>query len=329
MANFQNIRLEKGMYQVPGGICAALEQADPSENYKGTSLEGLDAFQRQLKRFDIKVMGRNSDPVAKFFSTSDSSVLFPEYISRTVRTGMEEADILGKLIATVTKIDSLDYRALSLLPDDDEKELKTVGEGAQIPSASIALGENLVQLHKRGRILSASYEAIKYQKLDVFTIMLRQIGAHIARSQAKDAIDALSSIASEVEPASPGETTYADIVKTWNALHPYNMTTLVASIEAAEKLLAIPEFMDAAAGLNFHATGKLITPLGAELVKSFHAPADKILAFDKSCTLEMVQAGDITTEFDKLIDRQLERAAITVTAGFSPLSPDSCVALNI
>lgn len=329
MANFQNIRLEKGMYQVPGGVCAALEQADPSENYKGTSLEGLDAFQRQLKRFDIKVMGRNSDPVAKFFSTSDSSVLFPEYISRTVRTGMEEADILGKLIATVTKIDSLDYRALSLLPDDDEKELKTVGEGAQIPSASIALGENLVQLHKRGRILSASYEAIKYQKLDVFTIMLRQIGAHIARSQAKDAIDALSSIAADVESTSEDGITYADIVKTWNALHPYNMTTLVASITAAEKLLAIPEFMDATAGLNFHATGKLITPLGAELVKSFHAPANKILAFDKSCTLEMVQAGDITTEFDKLIDRQLERAAITVTAGFSPLSPDSCVALNI
>lgn len=329
MADFQNIRLEKGMYQVPGGICAALEQADPSENYKGTCLEGLDAFQRQLKRFDIKVMGRNSDPVSKFFSTSDSSVLFPEYISRTVRTGMEEADILGKLVATVTKIDSLDYRALCLFPDDDEKELKTVGEGAQLPSASIVSGENLVQLHKRGRILSASYEAIKYQKLDVFTIMLRQIGAHIARSQAKDAIDLLSSIAADVEPADPDEITYADMVKLWNALHPYNMTTLVASVSAAEKLLAIPEFMDAAAGLNFHATGKLITPLGAELVKSFSAPSDKLIAFDRSCTLEMVQAGDVTTEFDKLIDRQLERAAITVTAGFSPLSPDSCAALNI
>ena len=329
MADFQNIRLEKGMYQIPGGICAALEQADPSENYKGTCLEGLDAFQRQLKRFDIKVMGRNSDPVSKFFSTSDSAVLVPEYISRTVRAGMQEADILGKLVATVTKIDSLDYRALFLSPDDDEKELKTVGEGAQIPSASISLGENLVQLHKRGRVLSASYEAVKYQKLDVFTIMLRQIGAHIARSQAKDAIDVLSSVAKSVEPASEDAITYADMVKTWNALHPYNMTTLVASVAAAEKLLAIPEFMDAAAGLNFHATGKLITPLGAELVKSFYAPEDKLLAFDRNCTLEMVQAGDITTEFDKLIDRQLERAAITVTAGFSPLSADSCVALNI
>ena len=133
MANFQNIRLEKGMYQVPGGICAALEQADPSENYKGTSLEGLDAFQRQLKRFDIKVMGRNSDPVAKFFSTSDSSVLFPEYISRTVRTGMEEADILGKLIATVTKIDSLDYRLFLFSPTTMRKNSKLSARALRFP----------------------------------------------------------------------------------------------------------------------------------------------------------------------------------------------------
>ena len=31
-----------------------LESLDPSENYKGTALEGTDAFQRQLKRFDIR-----------------------------------------------------------------------------------------------------------------------------------------------------------------------------------------------------------------------------------------------------------------------------------
>ena len=53
--SYENITLEKGMYNVRGGITAALESIDPSENYKGTDLEGLDAFQRQLKRFDIKV----------------------------------------------------------------------------------------------------------------------------------------------------------------------------------------------------------------------------------------------------------------------------------
>lgn len=44
MANFENITIEKGMYQTKGGISGALEKLDPSENYRGTALEGLDAF---------------------------------------------------------------------------------------------------------------------------------------------------------------------------------------------------------------------------------------------------------------------------------------------
>ena len=76
-----------------------LESQDPSEQYRGTALEGLDAFQRQLKRFDIKVKGTGSDVVEKFFRTADSAVLFPEYIARSVRQGMEEADLLPQLTA--------------------------------------------------------------------------------------------------------------------------------------------------------------------------------------------------------------------------------------
>ena len=58
MAKFENITIEKGMYQTRGGLTAALEQLDPSENYAGTALEGLDAFSRQLKRFNIHVAVR-------------------------------------------------------------------------------------------------------------------------------------------------------------------------------------------------------------------------------------------------------------------------------
>ena len=49
MAHFENITLEKGMYSVPGkSFTQVLEELDSSENYRGTSLEGLDAFQGQL-----------------------------------------------------------------------------------------------------------------------------------------------------------------------------------------------------------------------------------------------------------------------------------------
>ena len=125
MATFENINIEKGMYQTKGGLTEALEKLDPSENYVGTSLEGLDAFSRQLKRYDIRVSGRGSDCVEKFFQTSNSAALFPEYVSRAVRQGMERADILPNLVATVTDIEGMDYRSIVSAPTDDEKPART------------------------------------------------------------------------------------------------------------------------------------------------------------------------------------------------------------
>lgn len=192
MANFENITIEKGMYQQKGKtLTDVLETLDPSENYKGTALSNLDAFSRQLKRFDIKVNGSGSDCVEKFFQSSDSAALFPEYVSRAVRQGMERADILPQIVATVTNIDGMDYRSIESDMTDDDKTLKPVGEGAVIPQTKIKTRENLVKLHKRGRMLVASYEAVRFQRIDLFTVTLRRIGEYIARAQLKDAIDVL------------------------------------------------------------------------------------------------------------------------------------------
>ena len=46
------------------------------------------------------------------------------------------------------------------------------------------------------------------------------------------------------------------------------MNTLIASPDITAKLLTMPEFRDAPAGLNFHGKGTMITPLGAKLIKS-------------------------------------------------------------
>ena len=107
---------------------------DPSENYRGTALEGTDAFQRQLKRFDIHAKGAYSDPVEKFFRTMDSSVLFPEYIARAVKQGMEENNVLPKITASTTSIDAMDYRSVYSVPSEQDKMLMQVAEGASRPT---------------------------------------------------------------------------------------------------------------------------------------------------------------------------------------------------
>ena len=335
MANFDNIKLEKGLYQTNSSFTAELEKLDPSENYKGTELENLDAFQRQLKRFDIRVSGPQSDMIEKFFQTSDSAALFPEFISRAVRQGMEENNILPRIIAATTKIDGMDYRSIATSMSDDEKELKIVAEGATIPETTIKTQSNLVKLNKRGRMLVTSYEAIRFQHLDVFTVTLKQIGAYIGKTQVKDAINVLingdgnNNAAASSNVATSGTLAYTDMITFWNTFDPYEMNTLIASPDVCAKILALTEFRDSLANLDFHATGKMVTPIGADLMKSSAVTSGKLIGLDKNCALEMVTAGDVLTEYDKLIDRQLERASITSIAGFSKIFADASKVLSV
>ena len=178
-------------------------------------------------------------------------------------------------------------------------------------------------------MLCASYEAIRFQKLDLFTVTLKQIGAYISRALFKDAVSVLSlgdgnkNPAATLKVSTAGKLTYSDLVSFWNGFDPYELNTVIASPDIAAAILNMSEMRDAAAGLNFHATGKAVTPLGANMMKSSAAQAGTLIGLDKNCALEMVEAGGILTEYDKLIDRQIERAAITQTAGFAKIFTDA------
>ena len=339
---FDSIRLEKGMYRESGkSFAQVLESLDPSENYTGTALEGTDAFQRQLKRFDVHARGAYSDPVEKFFRTAESSVLFPEYIARAVKQGMEENDVLPKIVATTTTIDAMDYRSVFSAASEDDKKLMQVAEGASIPATEIRSKSNLVKLNKRGRMLVASYEAIRFQKLDLFAVTLRQIGAYIQKMHLQDAVDVLVNgdgnnnaaetltIGTSPLSGTKGTLTYAQLVEFWSQFEPYTMNALLASGDAMVKMLKLTELQNPLTGLNFQGTGKLSAPMGAELLRAACVPSGKLIGLDRRYALEMVQAGEVSVEYDKLIDRQLERAAITSISGFGKIMPEAAKVLVI
>ncbi len=336
MELYKTINIDKSMYNRRGKTFSqVLEELDPSTNYKNTPLEKLDAFGRQLKRFDIRVSGAQSDMVEKFFQTSSSAALFPEYVSRAIRLGMEYADALPDITATVTKIDGMDYRSIVSDPDDDTRSLKVVSEGAFLPQTTIKTQESLVKLLKRGRMLVSTYEALRFQRLDLFTVTLKQIGAYIARTQLADAVNVLvngdgnSNGAKVINASASGTLKYTDLVRLWTELTPYELNTLLVPTALMEKILAMPEMQDSQATLDFHGTGRMITPMGAKLIHVPTLDSDKIVGIDKTCALEMVQAGDVLVDYDKLIDRQLERATVSVISGFAKLFNDASVVLKV
>ena len=339
---YDNLRLEKGMYRQAGmNFTQVLESLDPSENYRGTALEGTDAFQRQLKRFGIRVKGAGSSTVEKFFSTLDSAVLFPEYIARTVRQGMEENDILPSIVATTTVIDSMDYRSIYSDPSDADKKLQQVNEGNQIPTTEVTTKDHLISLSKRGRMLVASYEALRFQKLDLFGVMLRQIGAYIQKQQLEDAVNVILNgdgndnaavqytVGSSPISGTKGTLTYDQMVEFWGQFDPYTMNTILCSTNTMTKMLKIPELQNPMSGLNFQGTGKLSTPLGAALHRTGAVADGVIIGLDNRYALELVRAGDVLVEYDKLIDRQLERAAITSISGFGKICDGAAAVLNV
>ena len=54
-----------------------------------------------------------------------------------------------------------------------------------------------------------------------------------------------------------------------------------------------------------------------------------LMGLDNRYTLEQICCGDVLVEYDKLIDRQLERAAITSISGFSKISADAAKVLVV
>ncbi|MCI2057953.1 MAG: phage major capsid protein [Oscillibacter sp.] len=339
---FENLQLEKGMYgRADKSFTQTLEELDPSERYRGTPLEGMDAFQRQLKRFDIRVKGAGSDMVEKFFHTTNSTVLFPEFVSRVVRQGMEQDNVLPAITATVTNFSGMDYRSIASVPTESEKELKRVEEGGTIPATNVHTQENLVRLHKRGRMLVASYEAIRFQRLDLFSVTLRSIGAYIGRMHLQDAIDVIQNgdgnnnaaaaytIGTAPISGTKGTLSYNALLEFWNRFDPYTMNTILVGGDVMLALLKLSEFQNPLTGLNFQGTGKLTTPLGATLLRTAAMPSGKLIGLDRNYALEMINGSDVTVEYDKLIDRQTERAAITSISGFAKLFADASKVLTI
>ncbi|MDR1364161.1 MAG: phage major capsid protein [Oscillospiraceae bacterium] len=330
--NYKNINLEKSMYKTGNkDFTAVLESLDPSENYKGTELESLDAYQRQLKRFDIKVSGPESDIVEKFFINAESAILFPEYISRAITQGINWANILPEIIATRIKIHGIDYRPIQSVTSDLPSGITTnaVAEGASLREVNITTDPNLVKLIKHGRTLSCSYEALRHQNLETLTVILRKIGSDIADEQFEDVLEVLEKNAFKIDVSglSDGNLSYENLLKIWEALSPYQLNIMLASTSSVRSILALPEIKDTVSGMNFKSTGRLITPLGAQLIRVNLISGNVVYGLDKNFALQMIQSGGILIDYDKVIDRQLEKSAITITTGFAKFFGNTIVKL--
>ena len=318
---YNEVKLEKGMYHLANkSFLQALEDTDPSAQYAGSPLARLDAYERQLKRFDIRVTGAGCDRVEKFFTTTESAVLFPEFVRRAVLQGMQES-ILNDLPAVVTRCTSNRYQGVELT---DTAQYTTTNQGAEMPASSIAESSSTISLAKYGRVIKASYEAVRQQKLDVFALMLRKVGRELANSILGDAVTVLKT---GITPSTLiGSTlTYADLAALYGAFTKFNMRVLLANPGVAANILVMNQMLKASS----EDVTEIRLPFGTKLVSCQAMDNTAIIGVDTDFALEQIQSSDVVLETDKLIDRQLDCIGVSVNIGFRRLMNDAVKVLSL
>ncbi len=335
----KNVKLEKGMYQ------AAKEKGVSfSEFLEGIDPVGespLDAFERQLARFGIITKPGQASLVDDFYKTSESSVLFPEFINRNVLIGylMGKNELkLDDMIATVTSIDAAAYTPTYADDSGEEEELYQVGEYGEFPTTTITVGKKTIRLIKVGRRLKASYEVLRRMKINLLAVHLQVLGLKIQRAMTKWTINVLvngdgnSNPAPSQNTAVSGTLDYDDMVdfEIEMAALGFEKSHMCGDKDVIKTILKMTEFKDVQAGFNFQKTGEMITPFGDALKYHSGAPANKLLAWDKKAHIELVkEKGAQLVEAEKVIEKQFEQTVISDVIGVSKIFTNAGRILNI
>lgn len=316
---YNNVKLEKGLYNLSGkSFSQALEALDPSSEYTGTPLENLDAFERQLKRFNIKVSGSDCDMVEKFFTTTESAVLFPEFIRRCIKKGFDES-VLNDIVAVSTRCESNLYAGCII---SDTASYSTTAQGASLPTASVTESSTSLKLEKYGRLITASYEALRQQKLDVFGVMLRSVGIKLANSVLSSAVTALKT---SITPINATTVNYATLASLYGSFDDFNMNCIMLSPANTATVLSLAQMEKTCADSQ----GKIRLPFGTEIICTTEVGNDTVIGLDKDFALEIITSSDLVLETDKLIDCQLDRIAVSVNCGFRRITNNAVKVLKI
>lgn len=324
-----------------------MEQIDPSHEYN----DGLDAFERQLRRFNIVAKsipekGIWASKVEAFYMSDDGQnvpVLFPEYVNRVAREALVQDDILSEMVAIRTPIDSNAYKTIYIDTDSKMTSKKRVTEGADMPVATMKTSENTIKIYKYGRRLKATYEAIRRMRLDLFSLHVQGIMMQASLDRATDAYTVLGAGDGNNNAATNyNKTTLQGGVagdalayKGWLSymfkFFPYKMTTVIGgeaelisllTIDAPNvdplKLIQMIQFGNAGAGGNM--AQNIFNDY--RIVYLPEATANTLLGFDRRYALEMVtEVGSDITETQKIISSQWEEIVISEVNGFGVFLP--------
>jgi hypothetical protein len=284
------------------------------------------------KELAARGISRHDTVEKAFFSSVNgpNQPLFPVFLASQIIAGQLAGSLVPRLCMTELRITSHVQEKVQIADTTASRQLRHIGEGADLPKTSLAKTNGSVSLQKYGRLLEASYEAIRLLHLDLVALQLQRIGRQIGIDETDDLIETAiagdgnsSTAATNTNVASSGLLTYPDLVSLFQAFGlGYEMRQCVANDTHLRAMLNMAELKDPLAFANvFQRTGNLPSALGAAWHRwtstgSASFGTNKILALDERVAIVCLREGDLLEESDNLIDKQLHQRSMSEWVGF-------------
>jgi hypothetical protein len=315
---------------------------------EGIYADTLDDLERECGRASVVELSKRSWRQAQraTLMSSDSllgSLQRPYAIDTDVRRdGFEAAIPIAEVLAGTRAINGGNLQGSYLIePAVTQKRLVRVAEGAEIPKATIRLGDRNIVLYKFGRGIELTYETLRRETLDRLRMWVQELAVQAEIDKLAAILTILVNGDGNVNTTpttynlltlDAAATSQTLTVKAWLSFlgkfkNPYVATHVFAREAEALKIklmntgsanLPIGTIQIAGGTLmpNIRPINRTLSPV-LGLGETDDAPTAKIVAIDRRVAIErVVETGSEITENERYISKQTEAMFMTENEGY-------------
>lgn len=297
------------------------------------------------KEMAVRGISRDDTVEKAFFSSANgpNQPLFPVFLASQIIAGQLASSLVPELCLTEVKVSSHVQEKVQIADTTATRQLRHIGEGVDLPKTTIAKTDGSVRLQKYGRLLEASYEAVRLLHLDIIALQFQRMGRQMGIDETDDLIETLvagdgntSTAATNTAVATSGTLLYSDLIRLFQAFGiGYEMRRCVVNDTHLRTMLNMAELKDPIAFRNsFQSSGQIPMALGAHWHRwtstgSSSYSTDKILALDERSGIVCLREGDFLEESDSLIEKQIQQRTMSEWVGFMVWDPASNQTLTV
>ena len=289
--NYETLKLHKDYYSFDGKTFTdMLEAVDPTNSYDtNTRVLGLDAFERQLYRFDVKVSGDNADRVNKFYDNAQSAILLPEYIRRSVTNGIKGGNILNS-IAFIEYWNKSDNPQIMAIKQDKNSDRITLID--HISDEDFHFNYSLTYYTLLGNQgISAENNRIPNLSLNTFGNILKKAGRNIRNELLRRLMNfILDSFKNEINNITTNERYKFD-----------NGKTIICNSYTFDKVFK-GNILDSYTLIYDYEGHSIQTKLGTDIEIIDSLPNDIIINLDKNLAIQLIATNIKIEDIDSIIN---------------------------